>query len=307
MSLQKSDDKLFELITAFVDGEASPDEIIALEKLRRGDSTIDQAIDAEIQIRHTLRQKCRKIHAPRHLRSKCLELLRSENLNATTTFDASENIASSKTTQIHQLHPSGRSQTNKTFVSRQLLRWLVAASVLFSVGFLSGQYIFPIQQDVYSQTTYTYAVEDLVQRHFSLASDVQLSEINSLHTPIEAEQYLNARMGFELTVPELNNATFIGAEMSEFVPGYSTPLLKYSVAGQDDPIHIFAFPIDKMEGDIRLIRDIEAIKKCKSASDTYIKDIDGKHIVSWKWGNVWYVGVSNHNGEVLASMLPTSQ
>ena len=56
-----------------------------------------------------------------------------------------------------------------------------------------------------------------------------------------------------------------------------------------------------------LSEDIEAIEKCKSDSDTYIKDINGKHIVSWKWGNVWYVGVSNHHGEVLASMLPTSK
>jgi len=195
----------------------------------------------------------------------------------------------------------------KSVLTNRTLRWLVAASILFSIGFLSGQYSFPKQPELFTQSTYTYAVEDLVKRHFTLASDIQLNEINTLGTPSEAERYLNARMGFELTVPELDNATFIGIEMSEFVPGYSTPLLKYSVAGQNDQIHIFAFPIDKMDGDVRLIRDIEAIKKCKSASDTYIKDIDGKHIVSWKWGDVWYVGVSNHHGEVLASMLPTSK
>lgn len=307
MSQHKSDTNLLELITAFVDGEASPDEIISLEKLRRGETKIDQAIDAEIKIRQTLRLKCRKIHAPSHLRSKCLNLIRSEYSSTATKIVDLGSQSNSDPRQIDQLNPLNGSQSDNPLISNRLMRWFIAATVLFSVGFLSGQYLTPVKPDEFSESSYRYEVEDLVQRHFVLASDVESNEIHTLHTSTEAEQYLNVRMGFDLTVPELHNATFIGAEMAEFVPGHSTPLLKYSVIGKNDPILIFAFPIDKMEGDIRLVRDIEAIEKCKSDSDTYIKDINGKHIVSWKWGNVWYVGVSNHHGEVLASMLPTSK
>jgi hypothetical protein len=64
MSQHKSDTNLLELITAFVDGEASPDEIISLEKLRRGETKIDQAIDAEIKIRQTLRLNAGKSMRP---------------------------------------------------------------------------------------------------------------------------------------------------------------------------------------------------------------------------------------------------
>lgn len=290
-------EKIRELITAYVDGQATADEIALVEQYINSDVSIEKAILAELRIRNLVKHKCQRIAAPDLLRSRCMELISNE-IHSTVDSKSEATITQISTVQ------SIKSQTSKPkSTNSDLFKWVAAALLFISVGFWSGRST-TIPES--SLATITYPVEDHVQRHFALVSDTRIAGTASIDDITEAHNYLLDHFGMDVTVPQLKNATFAGIELSEFVPGYTTPMLKYNVAGRNDPIIIFAFPLDKMGEDPRLVRDTEAVKTCQKESDTHIKNVDGKHTVSWKWGNVWYVGVSDHNGEVLASMLPTS-
>lgn len=291
-------DSIKELVTAYVDGQATSDEIALVEKFQRTDETINQAILAEIRIRNLVKLKYHRVAAPDMLRTRCMELITSEVKSMSADQD------DAIITPISTV--SSRDVSNRAVVAptsnSDVFKWVAAAILFISVGFWSGR---SLTTDS-SFASVTYPIEDHVQRHFTLVSDTRISGTKSIHDITEAHAYLLQHFGMDVTVPHLKNATFAGIELSEFVPGYMTPMLKYNVAGENDPIIIFAFPLDAMSRDTRLVRDSQAVKTCQKESDTHIKAIDGKHTVSWKWGNVWYVGVSDHNGEVLASMLPTT-
>jgi hypothetical protein len=291
-------EKIQELITAYVDGQATYDEIALIEKYSQTDKSIDQAILSEIRIRNLVKHKVQKVAAPDMLRARCLELISSE------IQGSMEARPEATITQISSVQSTEKKPDMPYSFNNDVFKWVAAAVLFISVGFWSGRTV--SITDSASIASVTYPIEDHVQRHFSLVSDTRISGTTSIDDVNEAHDYLLKHFGMDVTVPKLKNATFAGIELSEFVPGYTTPMLKYNVAGQNDPIIIFAFPLDKMGEDPRLVRDTEAVKTCQKDSDTHIKNVDGKHTVSWKWGNVWYVGVSDHNGEVLASMLPTA-
>lgn len=296
MSTSNSE-KIRELITAYIDGQATADEIALIERYSRSDESINKAILAELRIRNLVKHKCQKIAAPDMLRSRCMELISNEILGSL------ESRPEATITQISSVQNSESLPKKNNGTSPELFKWVAAALLFISVGFWSGRTT-SISES--SLASITYPIEDHVQRHFTLVSDTRIAGTSSIDNVTEAHNYLLDHFGMDVTVPQLKNATFAGIELSEFVPGYTTPMLKYNVAGQNDPIIIFAFPLDRMGDDPRLVRDTEAVKTCQKETDTHIKNVDGKHTVSWKWGNVWYVGVSDHNGEVLASMLPTS-
>lgn len=293
-------ERIKELVTAYVDGQATSEEIALIEKFQQHDDSINKAILAEIRIRNLVKLRCLRVAAPDMLRARCLELISSEakaqdsdRQEATITPISAANTVSNSRNRPDETQSRGS----------DAFKWVAAAILFISVGFWSGRSVIPTDTSV---AAITYPVEDHVQRHFALVSDTRISGTKSIDDVNEAHEYLLQHFGMDVTVPQLKNATFAGIELSEFVPGFTTPMLKYNVAGENDPIIIFAFPLDVMSDDPRLVRDTEAVKTCQKDSDTHIKAVDGKHTVSWKWGNVWYVGVSDHNGEVLASMLPTS-
>ncbi len=290
MTSSNSSNQIYEIVTAYVDGEIHSDEIAVFEKSRRTDhAKIEQAIDAELRVKSMVREHCKHYEAPAHLKERCKALITNELIRESSTSP-----------QINPEISPSRSDSNLHFIG--FIKYAAAAVLLVTAGFWLARV--PVSQA--PLLTEHYAVENEVQRLFQLASDVRFNEIHHIHATDEAQQYLKAHFGMNVTVPELHNATFDGIELTELVPGHTTPMLKYHVAGQTDKILIFAFPLDRIENDLRLVRDNEAVKRCKSDSDTHIKDVDGKHVVSWKWGDVWYVGVSDHHGEVLASMLPTA-
>jgi len=299
-----NNNNVYEVITAYVDGQASPDEIAFLEQYRSTNRSVERSIQSEIQLRKTIRENYRKVEAPDALKSRCLTLIRTEaSANSpdpqfgSTSYSSKINTVDKKTT-VQML-------SSLYFQHLSLIsRWAVAAILLISVGFWLGR-SYPVTSSP-SVATISYPIEDHVQRHFMLASDSRIAGTHQINDITQAHSYLLEHFGMDVTIPTLKNATFAGIELSDFVPGYTTPMLKYVVEGIGDTILIFVFPLDKMSEDSRLVRDTEAVKTCRKDSDTHIKDIDGKHTVSWKWGDVWYVGVSDHNGEVLAAMLPTS-
>jgi len=53
--------------------------------------------------------------------------------------------------------------------------------------------------------------------------------------------------------------------------------------------------------DIR--REEKAAESCTTQTDYFVNDINGTHVVSWKWDDNWYSAVSNHNGHDLAALV----
>jgi hypothetical protein len=292
MSTSHPDENLLEIITAYVDGEATQSEILSIEKKQKSDEYIRKAIDSELQVKELLKQHCTRIKAPEDLRNRCLSLITNTSTNAQVVeaTDA-ENVGTTSTTRL---------SNSPSPLFPVILKWAVAASIIFSLGYWL---MLTTQQAPLTLAT-SYAVEDHAHRHFILAASDNM--IESVHSTTEAEAYLLSHYGMDITVPELSGAQFDGIDVTEFVPGYKTPLLRYSATHEDDHIYIFAFSIDKMHGDVYLERDENAVSTCQSDKDVHIKDVAGKHVVSWKWGETWYVGISEHDGNVLASMLPTA-
>ncbi len=296
MSALQPDREVLEILTAYIDGEASPEEIRFVESLTNDDK-IREALDSQRSIKAIVQSQCLRIAAPEHLHSKCLHAIASVGTEDNSRSETQSDIVSSKTPEEVPITPLNRFNW-KLFAVTAAAAFVVA----FGVRYFGTNQV-PVTPDT---PIAIYAVEDHVHRHFTTANLISEFESNA-HSTSEAEAYLSAHFGMNITVPELEGARFKGVEMSEFVPGYPAPLLKYAATSDDDLIFIFAFSVDEMEGKIHLLRDDEAVKTCRNHDDVHIKDIAGKHVVSWMWGDTWYAGVSDHHGEVLASMLPINR
>lgn len=273
------DNSIFEIITAYVDGEATSDEIVYIESKAANDRHIAHAIQREKAIKQTLQTKfiCKK--APEWLQSRCLQLI-----NEMREKDKNENAL------VKSAH---------TIPMGTFMRWAAAAIVILTLGTWVYQYS--------NEVTTEFAVEEHAYRHFTaFTSELAYLPIDN-HSTTAAEQYLLAHYGMNMTVPVLDGANFEGVVLSEFVPGYETPMLAYTALGQDDIIMIFAFEVSEMEGIVRLTRDEAAVKICVKHDDVHIKDVDGKHVVSWMWGETWYTAISHHDGEAIAAMLPINR
>jgi anti-sigma factor RsiW len=279
MPTQPFDNSIFEIITAYVDGEATSDEIAFIESKAVTDRRIVDAIQREKALKKTLQSRLVREKAPERLQLRCLQLI----------SEMREKGKSENTTK----------QTAQTVPMGNFMRWAAAAIVVLTLGTWVYQYT--------SESTIEFAVEDHAYRHFAtFTSDLAYLPIDN-HSTTAAEEYLSAHFGMNMTIPNLDGANFEGVVLSEFVPGYETPMLTYSALGPDDIIMIFAFEVSEMEGTVHLTRDQTAVETCVKHDDIHIKDVDGKHVVSWKWGETWYTAISHHDGEAIAAMLPINR
>ncbi|MCH8496309.1 MAG: hypothetical protein LAT57_11865 [Balneolales bacterium] len=267
---------ILERLSAFVDGEVSSQEHHELQSLVQNDTKAKRFTDDERELKRCLKRACSKTKASAELRNKCLEAINSQNI--TSISDKSSPLSSK---------------------GKSYYRLMAAASVLLAVSlafwFANNQFT--------SAPSEIYAVESYVYQHFMTNHDIELMPYDTKM----AQSYIYSTYQIDMTVPELDGATFKGMSYAEFVPGFNTPVLVYHVADTPDPVMIFAFEVEAMHGDIILERDEYAVATCTGHDDVHIKDIDGKHIVSWKWNGTWYSGISHHDGEVLASMLPINR
>lgn len=288
MTSQHASEPLYELLTAYADGETSADETALIEQRIRSDASFQRALNLEKRTKIIIQEHIRPVPVPEHLYLRCMMAFETPSVAQPTSLPGSHDSAASM-----QLPENGKPSR----VIPLLFRWAAAAVFLAAALYWLG---LPALQ---SPEIASYAVEDHVYRHFAAAHDFGL--VTSSTT--EAETYIRQNYGLSITVPELDGARFDGISYTEFVPGHTAPMLLYSVAGLNDPVMIFAFKVDHMDVDVRLIRDEDAVATCTHHDAVHIKDIGGKHVVSWKWEDTWYAGISHHDGNVLASMLPINR
>jgi hypothetical protein len=174
--------------------------------------------------------------------------------------------------------------------------WAAAAIVFLSALFSLYNYV---------AVPAAFDVEAHAWRHFNSGMvEASLVDLPEPSTSV-AKAVILEKMGMDVTVPDLNGASFVGVHNVDFVEGFETPVLTYAAGSESDLIHIFVFKVDQMDDGIALQRDPDAIAKCSTdPTAVHVADIQGKHVVSWQWQDTWYTAVSNHSGDVIAAMLP---
>jgi len=214
--------------------------------------------------------------------------------------------ATSSQAPIYDLPGDGPSSHKVTEGSRESYsastrNWIIsiaAGLLIIALGWGFAQYF-----NYGSSNGKVYNVEEYAYEHFKQHKGKFVPPTISTASVGSAEIQLASNYNMPMTIPALQKAEFKGVVYSEFVPNYKAPMLEYYIPSEDQYIYIFAFNLEKMEEFGQLVRYNEAVKACNKPRDFHIRNINGKHVVSWKWDDVWYAAISNHDGNTLASLV----
>lgn len=285
-----------ELITPVIDGEVEEDKRIAFLDYIEEDDSIRLKYESAKRIKKLVSTRYKTVRAPDRLKKRIRDFLSDpENQDyhggpPNIDLETSSSIVD-KNTQKPPAFITGLSKLKNN-------RWTYAASVL-GVLMIIILYIFA------NPGTPGYNVEEFAYRHFSNNKGAYIPPTITAASPTDAELALASNMGFTITIPPIQNSEFKGVVLSEFIPDFKSPMLEYYDPERDQYIYIFAFRINDLNNVKKLKRDPNAVKNCINPEDYYVRNVNGKHVVSWKWNNIWYAAISNHNGNILASRVGT--
>jgi hypothetical protein len=281
-----------ELLTPVVDNEVSAEERDAFLEYIANDEELKHKYESMKRIKTLINNRCPSAKAPDSLK-KFLSDICSSDISASDT-SATYDIDSKKSV-------SGQKKQHDNTASAEDSKWwyyAAAAIVVFTIsiwGFLN------YGSSAVENTTYN--IEEYAYQHFMKHDGELVPPTISTASLGSAEIELAQNYNMSMTIPELDKAEFKGVVYEEFVPDFKAPMLEYYVPGENQFIYIFAFNIDKMEQFGQLVRNQEAVKTCTKSRDFHIRNVNGKHVVSWKWNNIWYAAISNHDGNTLASLV----
>ncbi len=292
-----SKQKALELLPYVVDGEASADDSRAFYDYIESDAEVKQIFESQLRIKDLIQNRCRKSKAPDYLKSRIIRMLDEENLyNTDTNLDIDTHIPIKNEIDNSSSEITAGSKPGKI---NTIYRTAIAIAAVFILSILTIEILERISPALQS----TMSIEEFALSHFN-NSDGQISfagfQPGSLN---EAHQLLVEEYNFDIDMPAIDGAEITQVIYTDFVPDYKTPVLEYHHTGSGEYIYIFAFKIDSLKQYQHLVRDPEAVEKCKSYNDFHIKEIENIHVVSWKWGDNWYAAVSNHNGYDLAAIV----
>lgn len=279
------------LIAPVVDNEASIEERNAFMAYIAHDKEINREYESMKRIKTLIANRYSRAEAPETLKDFVTAFCSSSASNETNTpiYDIPSKYSVSQ-------HSKPEKKESSVI---QKSKWFYAATIILmaiSTWFLVNFYGFSNQNPIYEIEEYAY-------RHFIKNEGKLIPPTISTASLGTAEARLSNDFDLSITVPKLNKAEFKGVVYQEFVPDYKAPMLEYYLSSQNQFIYIFAFKLDQIEKFGQLVRDREAAKTCTKPKDFYVREINGKHVVSWKWNDVWYAAISNHNGNTLASLV----
>ena len=284
MASKLSKTEAYKLVTPVVDGEASEEEFKEFFDYIDSDSDVRIYYEEERWLKQLLRRKVIYEPAPERLK-----ILISEKI---TQAAESERLAERRhiAASVRKI-PGLALKYAIGFAALIALTFFIYLGSLFTgntVGNPSVKEGLPILEERVHQ--FFMANEGSI-----IPPDIQTDSLDVIQAKL-SQLFMH-----DYYIPDLNNVSFVGVVKSEFLPEYHTPLFEYKV-DEDDIIYIFAFYIPELEG--RLSRSIQAVSHCVGKTDYYIDSSGVMDLVSWKWDEFWYVGISNHDGETLASLLP---
>ena len=284
MANSLSTEEAYEMVTPVIDGEASESEVEAFFAFLEKNPAVRQYYEEELWLKQLVKQKAEFHPAPDHLRNRILQTIAS--------------MRSEENTDSGSAHKGSQSRNYpRTFfrISVGLAAILVLSFFIYLLHVFNEQ-----NMDTMADNTALPTVESHVYQYFVnhggklIPPDLASGSEMDLHVEV-ANMFQN-----DYTIPELDNIVFAGVVQSELLPEYHNPLFEYKV-DEDDIIYIFAFHILEMEN--YLSRSNEAMAHCVRDTDYHIGHFEDMDIVSWKWDDNWYVGISNHDGETLVSLL----
>lgn len=287
-------DNINELITAYVDGELNKAEEQKLRQHAAENPQIQQAIDAERQLKKLLKARLHREQVPQRLRNQI------NNIIASADQQAQEPDRNFRNQRLDTDQPSSTRNRFLMSMAAVLAIGLLIAFAFRYTGSLSSS-------DTGVETASILPVENLTEKHYTQHSGAQLPASFEAASPAQAEQRLLDEYGLDITVPELSGARFAGVSYTDFYEGFFAPLLTYQVGADensDDFIYIFAFENKSLEGQQNLAALSEARNAIVAHDDVFVHRVNNHEVVSWQWHDVWYTAVSNHDGEIVASMLP---
>lgn len=273
----KEKKNLSELITAYADGELTLEEERMLLEHADRDPSVKAAIIREQRTKDIVKTHCRRERVPEQLYQSIQLRLKAEQAEA-----------------------EAFSQNTRKPENRSNRYWMPLAALLVLSLFV---YLFQQYNQASGSGELSYSFEELTYIHFANHSGGFIQPVIQADTTFEAQQYLKNTYGCDITVPELLGAQFAGVIYVDFFEGFHTPLLTYRT-DDDTYIYIFAAELINLTAQPNLHPLEEAFAQIRAHNDVFIKTFNGHDVVSWKWDDVWYAGVSQHDGRTLAAMLP---
>lgn len=280
-----------QLITPIVDNEASAEEHKAFMDFIAHHEDVKREYESIKRVKSLVCNRCPCAKAPESLR----HFLSSVNTSQSPEESAPPIYDIPSQDSVSQ-HPKNDTPASKNNNSNSL--FYAAASILIITIVL-----WAFNFGGFSSENLTYNVEEYAYQHFMNNDGKLVPPTIATASLGMAENRMEQDYDMAITIPELKNAEFKGVVYDEFIPDYKAPMMEYYLPSEDQYIYIFAFDIDKMQKFGQLVRDQEAIKQCTKAKDFHIREVNEKHVVSWKWNGVWYAAISNHDGNTIASLV----
>lgn len=298
MSLKLDKRTAYELVTPVIDNEASAEEKNAFFDFIADHPEVRLYYEEEQWLKKLVREKADRHKTPPRLKRKIHNLI--EKLAAEESgSNAAESWLANK--KLHEDSYLPSMTGNRSPDLKKISAYTIAAAIIFStfiyLTLFNNREAFP----VHMLTHELPSVEENVHRHFVNNDGKLLRPDISPDSNIFAEAMVLEYSDTEFNIPLLPDAGFEGIVDTEFLPDFHTPLLEYKAA-EDDVIYIFAFNISDIRD--RMKRDPRAVDQCRNKNDYYITTVGNADIVSWKWDDTWYAGISGLAGEKLADLLP---
>ncbi|REL24110.1 hypothetical protein DYD21_20080 [Rhodohalobacter sp. SW132] len=305
-----SKQEALEILPLVVDNEATESEKVAFFQYIQQDTEIRKQYESMLFIKQLLKTKYSPDQAPDYLKKKISGMI--NDLKSDSDEDKNSDIQSGSSPSNVSI--PGAKESSKTEDENgkgkintilKPARYLIAASVIFFFSLVTIELL----EKTSSNGLYSvpYDIEEVALSHFNTGSHVSSSIASFQPASIEhASEIIEDEMAHNLRMPTISGAELRSVYYTTFADGFTTPVLEFYQSGIEETVHIFAFRIDDLEKKRNMERDPEAVKLCNTYEDYHVKDIEGKHVVSWKWGDYWYTAVSNHNGNDLIALLEPS-
>lgn len=307
MAKELSLEEAYQMVTPVADGEASEAEIESFFACLEKNPAVQRYYEEEIWLKQLVKQKCEFNPAPDHLREKIIQTIASigSESNAGAELDSGSDTYAKQGSGFGTEHDSRSAPMKEQRRKEPSLFFKISLGLAALILFTLFVYLFNIfseySANLQADSTALPAVESHVYQFFVQHGGQLIEPDLASGTEADLRVEIVSMFQNDYSIPELQNIELAGVVQSELLPDYHTPLFEYKV-DDNDIIYIFAFHIPEMEK--YLSRSAEAKAYCIRDSDYHIQRIEERDIVSWKWEDNWYVGISHHDGETLVSLLP---